>query len=298
MAIKREGAHVDGLRVIRSNRSNAIERSTPAPKPTDMRRRGIDRGIEVLNYLYDRGEPLRRNQIALGVGAPRSTVYEIVDRLLDAGFLQKFDQEGRVFLGRRLHYLGISYIRHFGLTREAEHILRDLTAQTNETSELCMLEGRKYIVALMRVGGSPFRITVDVGQQLPIPWTASGALLVSDMSESEILRFIPELDFVLPDGRRLDRALFLRRVQEARRRGLSRLDGQVDSFTHCMAAPVLDMDSRCVATLCLVVPRVDATKRGNELSAALVEAAVQLSERIGGGLIKKSKPRSIFVGRE
>ncbi len=249
------------------------------------RRRGIERIVEILECLYARGEPLRPNQLAIAVGAPRSTVYEIVDQLLDAGFLETFDAEGRVFLGRRLHYFGTAYVRRFDLMREAEQALRYVTAQTNQTSQLCMIEGRKYIVAMMRLGGPHFRVSSDTGQSFPLPWTASGLLLVSDMSDDEILRFIPEEDFVLPDGGRVDPKAFLRKVRQARQRGLSRNDAVVDSFTHCMAAPVINVEGKCIATLCVVVARAEAARRGDELAAALVEAAAQLSQRIGGEVV-------------
>jgi DNA-binding IclR family transcriptional regulator len=267
-----------------------------AGRETGGRRRGIDRVIEVLEHLYVDGAPLRPNQIATAVGAPRSTIYEIVDRLLEAGLLENFDVEGRVFLGRRLHYFGAAYVASFDLMREAEIQLRRLTEKTNATSQLCTLEGQKYVVALMRQGGHHFRISSDVGRPVPLPWTASGPLLVSNFADEEILRLIPLEDYVLPDGRKLAPEAFLRRVHLARKRGLSRLDGQLDTFVHCMAAPVLGKDERCVATLCLVVSRADAEKRGGALASALVDAARELSERIGSVVSVRGSLRPVSSG--
>lgn len=249
---------------------------------TRGRRRGIDRVVEVLECLYARNEPLRPNQIAAAVGAPRSTIYEIVERLCEAGLLESYDGEGRLFLGRRLHYFGTAYIHRVDLMREAEQMLRRLTEQTNETSQLCVMEAGKYTVALARHGGHHFRISSDIGQKVPLPWTASGPLLVSHLSDTEILRLVPKEDFRLPDGRHRPPDEFLRRVKEVRARGLSRLDGQLDTFTHCMAAPVVDTNGVCLATLCLVIPRLDAASRGAELGAILVASAAELSERVGG----------------
>jgi DNA-binding IclR family transcriptional regulator len=246
------------------------------------RRRGIDRVVDVLECLYARNEPLRPNQIAAAVGAPRSTIYEIVERLREAGLLESFDDEGRIFLGRRLHYFGIAYVNRIDLMREAEQMLRRLTAETNETSQLCLMEDGKYVVALTRQGGHHFRISSDIGQRLPLPWTASGPLLVSHLSDSSILQLVPAADFRLPDGRHLAPEEFLRRVHAARQRGLSRLDGQLDRFTHCMAAPVLDAAGVCLATLCLVIPRLEAEARGDQLAGLLTLAAAELSRRVSG----------------
>lgn len=266
------------------------------PVGAGARRRGIDRLVEVLDYLYACNEPLRPNQIAAAVGAPRSTIYEIVDRLREAGFVEDFDTDGRVFLGRRLHYFGTAYVKRVDLMREADQALLRLTEQTNETSQLCLMEGEKYTVALARHGGHHFRISSDVGARVPLPWTASGPLLVSHLSDSEILRLVPEEDFRLPSGRQLTPATFLERVHAARKQGLSRLDGQLDTFTHCMAAPVFDAGRRCVATLCFVVPRIDADKKGEALARILISAAAALSERMAA-VLTSDRPLRAATGR-
>lgn len=261
------------------------------------RHSGIRRVVEVLDCLYTSGGPLRPNQIAAAMRAPRSTIYDIVGQMLETGLIESFDGDGRVFLGRRMHYFGMAYVKNFSLMREAEQALRQLTQRTNQTSQLCMIEGRKYVVALMRLGGPHFRLSSDIGQQYPLPWTASGPLLVSHMPDVEILKFIPPEDFELPDGKPIEPKAFLQKVRLARQRGLSRNDAVVDAFTHCMAAPVMDAEGKCVATLCLVVARVEAERRGDELAAALVEAAARLSEQIGGGRVAGPRARRSVAER-
>jgi len=269
---------------VRAAKGTKLRKRAEATGPDTGRRRGIDRVIAILDFLYVRDEPMRPNQIAAEIQAPRSTVYEIIDRLSKAGLIEQVDGDGRVFLGRRLHYFGNSYIRHFDLMREASQMLRRLTEQTNETAQLCVMESAKYAVALMRHGGHQFRISSDIGRSVPLPWTASGPLLVSDLADDEILRLIPAADFDLPDGRRIDPAAFLRDVHLARKRGLSRLDGLMDTFIHCMAAPVYNGEGHCVATLCLVLPRSDAPRRGDQLGRILTAAAAELSKFTGGAV--------------
>ena len=52
-----------------------------------------------------RRQPLRPNEIAAAIGAPRSSVYELVNLLLEHGMLEYQGGDGRVFLGRRLYFL-------------------------------------------------------------------------------------------------------------------------------------------------------------------------------------------------
>jgi DNA-binding IclR family transcriptional regulator len=165
--------------------------------------------------------------------------------------------------------------------READALLLHLAEETRETSQLCMLEGNKYTVALMKEGIRPFRISSNVGQPVPVPWTASGRLLVSHLSDQEILDFIPEKDFTLPDGKRLDPAFFLEQVREAAKAGYFTFNSAVDTFTHCFAVPVYRAGKECVATLCLVTPREDGLKNHAHYLASLQRAAQDLSARLG-----------------
>jgi DNA-binding IclR family transcriptional regulator len=248
------------------------------------RARGLDRAFEILDYLRGLRRPARPNEIAVGIKAPKSTTYELVNLMLKAGILEYADKEGRVFLGRKLYFLGLAHQSQFDLTRECRSYLDELAETTRETSQLCMLDGNKYTVAMMRVGARPFRISSDVGERIPVPWTASGRLLVSHMSDEEILSFIPREDFVLPSGARLDPKAFLAEVHKAREDGFFSFDSLADNFTHCFAAPVYQNDGICAATLCLIAPREDAARNHARYRDVLSAAARSLSEKAGSSL--------------
>jgi DNA-binding IclR family transcriptional regulator len=143
-----------------------------------------------------------------------------------------------------------------------------------------MLDGDKYTVALMKEGIRPFRISSNVGEAIPIPWTASGRLLVSHMSDREILDFIPPADFKLPSGGRLSTKEFLSQVHDARAAGYFTFASQVDSFTQCFAAPVLQHGDVCIATLCLVAPKEDGLRHRESYVRTLTREARDLSQRL------------------
>ncbi len=251
--------------------------------------RGLDRAVEILDFLRARQKPARPNEIAIGIDAPKSTAYELVNLLLRLGVLEYADDEGRVFLGRKLYFLGLAYQEQFDLTRECKAYLSRIAEETRETAQLCLLDGNKYTVAMMKEGVRPFRISSDVGKPIPLPWTASGRLLLSHMSDAEILAFVPDEDFVLPSGSTLPTETFLKEVNGARREGFFSFDSLADTFTHCFAAPVLEDGSICVATLCLVAPRQDAVRNYDRYRATLVACAEELSGQLGKTRIRLSK---------
>jgi DNA-binding IclR family transcriptional regulator len=257
----------------------------------NRRSRGLDRAFEILDFLRLRREPLRPNEIAQEIGAPRSSVYELVNLLLNHGILEYHGDDGRVYLGRRLYFLGTAYAEQFDLMREADALLLHLSEETRETAQLCMLEGNKYTVALMKEGIRPFRISSNVGQPVPIPWTASGRLLLAHLSDREILEFIPDEDFTLPNGERLAPEDFLHQVREAEAAGHFTFNSSVDTFTHCFAVPVFGGAGACIATLCLVTPREDGLRNHAHYLDCLKRAAADLSARLGHAEAGQGLPR-------
>src|ERR1700761_9193596 len=61
------------------------------------RRRGIDRVIILLEALLQRRTPVKVSDLARMIGAPRSTAYEIVNRLLEADMLETVGEDGHVY---------------------------------------------------------------------------------------------------------------------------------------------------------------------------------------------------------
>lgn len=243
------------------------------------RARGLDRAFDILDHLKATGTPLRPNEIATGIGGPKSTVYELVAALLERGILQPMGQDGQVYLGRQLYFLGQAHLRHFDFTREAEAALSEIVERTRETAQMCLLNGRKYTVALMKEGARHFRISSDVGEDAPIPWTASGRLLLGHLSDEQILALIAPGDFTLPSGERLPEQRFIAEVRAACAEGFFSFDSIADTFTHCFAAPVRDSQGTCVATLCIVAPREDARAHYHDYRRVLIDCADRLARR-------------------
>ncbi|WP_352808418.1 IclR family transcriptional regulator [Mesorhizobium sp. M0909] len=254
-----------------------IETEAGAEPRNGERRRGIDRVIMLLEALLRHRAPMRVGDIAKMIGAPRSTTYEIVNSLLEAEMLENVGTEGYVYFGKAMHLFGWAYSHHNAHYRRIIETLDRLAAETGETVQLCGLRGNKYVVLDCRDSPGPFRISSDVGVEVPIPWTASGRLLLGHMSEQEIRDFIPPGDYTLPDGRVIAPAEFFGDVALARQQGFSETAALADRFTWCMAAPIRDGKGAINKTLCFVLPVDTPEARRSELLALLCERASGLS---------------------
>jgi DNA-binding IclR family transcriptional regulator len=246
--------------------------------------RGIDRAIELLECLHAARQPLRIGEIARRLNAPRSTVYELVNRFLDAAILEAYDADGRVFFGRTLHFYAADFLEIHGLSRRAREEVVSIAERTGETAQFCVLHGDKYTVAHMQTGRKIFRISTEIGVRVPIPWTASGRLLLDHMTREEVEQFVPAEDFVLPNGARINPERFYDELCRARRDGYCVTTGLVDDSTNCIAAPVRRTDGVAVAGVCVVtVGRLSESEK-RSLVCVLQESAARLSSYVTGSV--------------
>lgn len=241
------------------------------------RRRGIDRVIMLLEALLRQRAPMRVGDIAKMIDAPRSTTYEIVNSLLEAEMLENVGTEGHVYFGRSMHLFGWAYSHHNAHYRRIIETMDRLAAETGQTVQLCGLRGNKYTVLDCRDSPGPFRISSDVGVEVPMPWTASGRLLLCHMTDDEVRAFVPTEDYRLPDGRIIREADFLADIASARSLGYSETSALADRFTWCMAAPIRDGYGAITRTLCFVLPVDTPEARRAELLSLLRERAKGLS---------------------
>ena len=166
------------------------------------RARGVDRVVSILKQLHSVRRPMTMRELIETTGAPRSSIYELVTILTEAGWLEA-GADGSVFFGREMHYYGSDYAVHNDLISRAHQAILGLVRSHDETAQLCMLEGNKYTVVLSENSSRPFNISSDIGVKVPIPWTASGRLLLGHLSADEIRALIPQEDFVLDNGKRI-----------------------------------------------------------------------------------------------
>jgi len=246
---------------------------------TQRRERSVDRILQILEFLHAHGEGIRIGALAKALNAPRSSTYTLVNDLTQAGLLEISPDDSRIFFGKRMYLYGLNYIRENSLAKRARMEVDRLAKETGETSEFCMLQNGRYTIMHMRPGNRPFRISSAVGLQIPIPWTASGRLLLAGRSRTEIEELIAEEDLVLPDGRRIDIDDFIDAIDRARSDGYCLTKGLVDAVTQCLAAPIYGADGTVEATICLVLPVDLSDDQTGALRDRLLQSGRALSAR-------------------
>lgn len=252
-----------------------------AAKARGQRVSGIDRTFQILDYLTERGGAATAYDIAGAIGAATSTVYEIVDALIARGVLVRDEERGQVFLGPKLHFYGLGYLRNLNVSSVFKGAMEKLARETRETVQICGRDDDRMVVEMMEEGDGHFQVSSRVGTRVPWNWTASGQLLVGHLPDHERARMISRA-VASPTGRAETAPDELeKRCLRARASRLAVQINESDFSVACIAAPIVAPGGRCIATISLVVPERRAREKGEDFAARVRAAAAEIERAMG-----------------
>lgn len=241
------------------------------------RERGVDRILKLFAYLRSNGAAVRLAELPSALDAPKSTIYDLVGILTEAGLLEVRGKDSEVYFGKLMHLYGMSYLRANDVIARGKEMVNVLAKETGETSELCIRLRGKQVIVHACPGSRPMRISSEIGSQIPIPWTASGRLMLSHMTVGEIEAILGEEDRAMPNGAPVDIKAFAAECHASRNHPIAMTVGMINSFTQCFAAPITNQDGLVEATICFVLPIDISEGKKSALQSRLVEASRSIS---------------------
>jgi DNA-binding IclR family transcriptional regulator len=247
--------------------------------PQRTRMSGMDRALQVFDHLRDRGTPAGGYAIAKAIGAPLSTTYLIIEELLARELLIRRG-DGLVWLGPRLHHLGLAYARSLDFLSEASHEMHELCRLVGETVQICGRDGYHMVVLAMADGPGHFRVMSEVGTRVPLNWTASGRLLVGHLPDVERLAIFKQGAKASPTERAETNPKALAKLsRKAFHDRLSIQFSETDFLVSCVASPICDQSGACVATVSVVLPEHKVVARQAISAGAPAEVSPRIPRR-------------------
>ena len=256
---------------------------TTKTAPRRTRVSGIDRALQVLDFLKAEAKPIGPYAVGRGLEMPLSTTYAIIDDLVEKNLLTR-RPDGTVWLGQRLYHYGLAYGKALDFLDVTTHEMQELCRLAGETSQVCGRDGDHMVVLAMAEGPGHFRVSSRVGTRVPLNWTASGRLLVGHLPESERVALFRRAARVSPTGRaETDPVTLARNAEIALAQRLSVQLSESDFAVACIASPIRDRSGDCVATISLVVPEQKAIQRADDFAALVRGASEKIEAMLGWG---------------
>jgi DNA-binding IclR family transcriptional regulator len=273
----------------------------PRPRRPDPNRRAagapngslvpaLDRGLAVLELLAARRASLPAVDLARSLRVPLSSLWRILQRLVDRGYLDRDDKTRTFALTRKLLALGSCSVCESHLIEESLDALRALRDATGETVLLSTRIEDRGVVLEQMPSTHPVGLNVAPGTPFDLHNTAPGKLVLALLPDAERDRVLRRLPM-----KRTTRATIVSRdtlrkeLRLARRMGYALDRGEAYEGWYCIAAPIRDRYGRPVAELTLVWPSVRMPmSKAVALAPVVIAHADGISRRMGyearGGL--------------
>ncbi|MFD4511610.1 IclR family transcriptional regulator [Streptomyces sp. NPDC058457] len=250
----------------------------------------VDRVVMILGVFERSTGPLNLGQISARSGLPRSSVHRILQQLVNARLLSRYDNEYR--LGLRMFEIGSLVVHRTRMNEVARPLLQELCTATGHVVHLAVLD-RQDVVYLEKVGGN-FASTLPsrIGGRFPAHCTAVGKAILAH-SPKEVVD-----EYLWSDlGRRTEASITTPQALEAvlariRSTGYATETGESVSGVSCVAAPVLVMN-QAVAGISVCGPQERI--RVDELKFHVKWIAAEISRRLTATSTPRPRPRPLIT---
>jgi DNA-binding IclR family transcriptional regulator len=245
----------------------------------------VHRALDVLDLLGTPGGPssLGVVEIARQLGRDKSQVSRLLKVLADAGYVDREPGSLRYRIGTRLFAIGATAVDR-RLRDEADAAVAREAALLGERIDVGIRSGGSVMTISTAAPDSELRASGWVGRTAPLSCTATGRVLLFDLDTAAIARVIvPE--GLGPAGPAAPRSLdeLVSRVVDERRRGWSTARNETDRGLLAVGAPVRDSGGTVVAALGVSGPESRVDPVFDEVRAAVLRAAADLSRALGAG---------------
>lgn len=203
------------------------------------------RSLAVLEAVSAGADDLKAVTEAVGIN--RSTTHRLLSTLVKAGLLRRLNGKGYQ-LGPKLIELGFRAHEQAHLPTIARPHLEDLSAVTNDTVHLGVLEGDEVIYLDKVSGRRSLEMRSRIGQRMPAQCTSLGKALLSDKPLGL------QRSCFSPDGVRTPASCqtveaFVADIQSVRRDGVAFDMEENEPGIRCIAAPIRDARGAVVAAV-------------------------------------------------
>ena len=237
----------------------------------------LDRGLAVIRAFGPDRERLSLSEVARVTGLTRAAARRFLLTLVKLGYVRN---DGREFsLRPRVLELGYAYLSGLALPEVAAPHMEELVARLHESSSISVLDGHQIVYVVRVPTKRIMTVAISVGTRFPAYATSMGRVLLAQLADDELERYLAEATFERLTSRTVTNPARLRTiVREAARQGYAIVDQELEEGLRAVAAPI--RGAADVGTAAINVSahasRVSMGAMRGQILPALLETARQI----------------------
>jgi DNA-binding IclR family transcriptional regulator len=241
----------------------------------------LDRGLAILDHLA-LTHTASAAELSKALGVSRSTMYRLVDRLREKGWLASAGAAGRWRLGPSAARLASAAVGAVDLKDVAGPLLRELRDLTQETASLAVPNGVNMVFIQRERGPRPVAVSDELGAVRPLHCTSVGRAYLAALPAAQLDAKLDELEASsvspIDSNGRLDLEAELTRT---RLRGWSEDNREFDESSCCCGAAVFDHTGLPIAAISVAGVAERMERVVADIGPRVADAAAKLSAELG-----------------
>lgn len=247
----------------------------------DLTNKSVVKATILLGELGRHRKGITVTELAQAVGMTRPTAFRLLLSLEQTGFVDRVDN--RYKLGWQMARLGRLADPYSGAVARIQPILDEYAARLNETVSFAMMRSETSYDVIAEASGSRYLNAshLYVGGNYPAHASATGKLLLAQLSDDKIIATLPEKLESHTTRTITSRTALLKEIREIRKKGYAVIDEELEEGLFAAAYPVRDTANGLIGVLAVQGPvqRFQADKLSGALEL-LQQAATDIAKAL------------------
>lgn len=240
----------------------------------------VQRALRVLESIASQRET-RLTDVAKDVGLHKSTVFRLLQTLVDAGYVEHGPQNGLFRLGLKAMELGVKAMDSWPLYATAKEEMDKLAEQLGEAINLAVVDELTMVYVATIGARNALRMQLSVGRRSPIHCTAVGKAVLAHRPDLQAL-IRPEMLEAYTPNTLSDVTLLQENLGLIKFKGYAVDDEEQEIGARCVAAPIFERSGRAIAAIGVSAPAARLTRgQIDAIGVSVREAAAGVSARLG-----------------
>jgi len=235
----------------------------------------LAKGLNILEILAQSAEGMTAVELADGIG--------ILNTLLQAGYIQT-NGDASYHLGNKILELGSQMLRRMPLRETAHPFLVKLSAETQKTVHLCVLDGHDVVYIDKVESQRSLPIMSRIGSRAPAYCTGVGKALLSSLPTDQVVALLQGITLEKRTATTItDPLQLLEELKMTTRRGYAIDNGEHEEGIKCFAATIEGYGADTIGAISIsgLKREFDDPAKSKEMIAAVKKTVSEISQALG-----------------
>jgi len=246
----------------------------------------IKKALEILNYISSVKRSVGVPELSKNLHLPKSTVYRILDSLLDYSLVDKVENTSKYRLGLQVLKYSNSFCNSFNLNQIAKPILKKVCTETKLNTYLSIWNNNRNIcIDSIRpsLEFTDIQLFVEIGNEIPLHCAASSKVILASQLLEDIKKIIYREPFLRYTRNTIvEPKKLIEHLMEIKKKGFSICDEEHHEGIKAIAAPIKNIEGKTIGSIAIVgFAQSMLSNNLRKLGNLVMNSAKEISKELG-----------------